>query len=599
MSPEKKQQYSYLRKTFRLVWQEARSPFLGQTILSMLEAVLPLAFLFLLKQLIDMVTTQATAGEWLPSLFWWLLAAMGVVFLLQDLARTTGGWVHQKLSSRLQSTMYDKLHARAVRLDLHHFEQARYYNILNRALREAPYRPALFIRHLIDSLRGSLALLLMIFLLTGFHYTVALVLLAINLPLIGVRLQWSRKMYQWRKDQTERERRIWYVNWLLTGERAATEQRLFGLGPFFRKRFKANFRDLKEEETRLTGRRALAESLAQIFKTLGVVGAFGLIFYQTARGQISTGSMVMYLLAFQRGLTYLRDALTGLAGLHEDSLFLGDVFDFTSLEVSDEPQDSGTAGPLEEIRFEKVGFRYPGKAEWAVRDLTFSLKKGEILALAGPNGAGKTTVVKLLCRLYTPEEGRILLNGRDLQEISPSAYKKLIATVFQDFMLYRLSIEQNIAFGDVTRPTEEEELWVAARKAGVAEVIHGQKRQMETLIGSLFGDSTNLSWGEWQKLALARALYRNSPLLVLDEPTSAMDAYAEADLLERFQELQEEKTCLLISHRMANLRQANRILMLDKGRKVEEGSHEQLMQQKGMYYELFSRQATRYAKEGQ
>jgi ATP-binding cassette subfamily B protein len=308
--------------------------------------------------------------------------------------------------------------------------------------------------------------------------------------------------------------------------------------------------------------------------------------------------MAMFILAFRQGMMYIKDIFSSLAGLYEDSLFIGDVFGFLNLKekiVAEAPEIVPTSFS-NKLDIQNLSFSYPGNNQPVINNVSFEIRKGEIVAIVGPNGAGKSTLVRLLCRLYDPETGHIKLDSNDIRKMDPGAYRKLFSVVFQDFMLYNLSAGENIRLGNTSIEDPKEKISSSASLTGVDDLISTLPKGYDTVIGNLFDDSRELSWGEWQKIALARALFRNAPILILDEPSSALDAETEYEIFSRFREIVKGKTSILISHRFTNVKLADRILVFNKGEVEESGTHEELMMNKGLYYNMYVKQSSRFDK---
>jgi ATP-binding cassette subfamily B protein len=306
--------------------------------------------------------------------------------------------------------------------------------------------------------------------------------------------------------------------------------------------------------------------------------------------------MAMFLLAFRQGMVYIRELLGSIGGLYEDSLFIGDTFEFLNLKekIVAVPPEIVPSGLNKSIEVENLSFKYPGNTETTINNVSFSVKKGEIIALVGPNGAGKSTLAKLLCRLYDPDSGSVKLDGADIRNMDPDKYRKLLSVVFQDFMLYNLEAGENIRLGNIDEQNPGEKVKSAAGISGMHDLINNLPDGYSTSIGNLFDDSRELSWGEWQKLALSRALFRDAPILILDEPSSSLDADTEYDIFSRFREIVRGRTSILISHRFTNVSLADRIIVLDKGAIAESGTHEELMKKKGMYFSMYTKQTSRF-----
>jgi ATP-binding cassette subfamily B protein len=297
-------------------------------------------------------------------------------------------------------------------------------------------------------------------------------------------------------------------------------------------------------------------------------------------------------------MIYIKDLFGALAGLYEDGLFIGDTFEFLNLKenvIANEPVI--IPQPLNErIVVDNLNFTYPGNNTNTIRNVSFEIKKGEIIALVGPNGAGKSTLVRLLCRLYDPDSGSVRYDDTEIRNIDPEEYRKQFSVVFQDFMLYNLSAGENIRLGNIHETNPDNKIKASALVTGIHELINGLPGSYETVIGNLFDDSRELSWGEWQKIALARALFRDAPVLILDEPSSSLDAETEHDIFSRFREIVKGRTSILISHRFTNVNIADRIIVLDKGSVAESGTHDELMKRGGLYFRMFTMQSSRFIK---
>jgi ATP-binding cassette subfamily B protein len=294
----------------------------------------------------------------------------------------------------------------------------------------------------------------------------------------------------------------------------------------------------------------------------------------------------------------IKDLFGSLAGLYEDSLFIGDIFEFLNLKenITAVPPVADVKDLNKSISAENLSFTYPGNNEKTIDNLTFEIRKGEIIAIVGPNGAGKSTLVRLLSRLYDPDSGSVKIDGNDIKHIDPDSYRKMFSVVFQDFMLYNLDAGENIRLGNIGAENPEEKIVASASVSGIDDLIKNLPNGYSTVIGTLFDDSRELSWGEWQKIALARALFRDAPVLILDEPSSALDADTEYEIFRRFREIVRGRTAILISHRFTNVSLADRIIVLNKGAIAETGTHYELMNRKGIYFTMYTKQSSRFEK---
>jgi ATP-binding cassette subfamily B protein len=322
------------------------------------------------------------------------------------------------------------------------------------------------------------------------------------------------------------------------------------------------------------------------------------IAHQTISGKLSLGQMAMFLLAFRQGMIYIKDLFSSVAGLYEDSLFIGDTFEFLNLKeniAAAEP--TIVPQPLnKKILVDNISFTYPGNNFKTISNVSFEIKKGEIIALVGPNGAGKSTLVRLMSRLYDCDSGNIKYDDTDIRNIDPEEYRKHFSVVFQDFMLYNLTAGENIRLGNIDGKNPESRIKASAETTGINDLIDNLQNGYDTVIGNLFDDSRELSWGEWQKIALARALFRDAPVLILDEPSSALDADTEYEIFSRFREIVKGRTSILISHRFTNVSLADRIIVLNKGEVAETGTHDELMKKGGIYYTMYTKQSSRFNK---
>jgi ATP-binding cassette subfamily B protein len=412
-----------------------------------------------------------------------------------------------------------------------------------------------------------------------------------------VRLKYSGKLYHWQRGRTQVERKASYFNWMLTGDSHAKEIRLFNLGDLFKNRFGILRKQLRRERLDISRKRSVAEMGAQAGATLAVFGSLAFIAFRTIQGTITLGDMVMYFQAFQRGLGYLRGTLGGVADLYEDSLFLSNLYEFLDLEpkVKEPLHPVSVPQPMKKgIFFENVSFKYPAGNGKGLEDISLSIAPREVVALVGENGSGKTTFVKLLCRLYDPNEGTISVDGIDLRHFETVAFRHQISVIFQDYVKYHLTARENIWFGNIILPSEHQSIETAAYYSGADELIEGLPKRYETILGKWFEDGEELSIGEWQKIALARAFLRDAQIIVLDEPTSALDAKTEYEVFKNFRQLLNGRSAILVSHRFSTVRMADRIFVFDQGKIKENGTHQQLMQLSGKYAYYFEKQAQYY-----
>jgi ATP-binding cassette subfamily B protein len=583
-------------ESLRLVWASAPGWTFVNIVISVGRSILPLALVFLIKLLIDAITKASASGTGQINDILPLIIAVVSVFFLDEVSLEFSGFIRKKQALKLESFMYGLLHRKSVSLDLINFEHPSYFDCLSRASAEAPWRPNSILNNLVSVFRGLLSLLLMAGLLASLEWWIVIVLLAVNIPAVWLRLHFADIIYDFQKRVTPEARKSAYFNWLLTGDRPARELRLFGLGDYFISLFRESFAKHKEKELDIIKRRTTIELISNIFKAAALLLVLLFIGNKTIGGNLSLGQMAMFILAFRQGMLYIREIFGSVAGLYEDSLFIGDVFDFLNLKEKITAAAPGVK-PVElknSISAENITFSYPGNNVPVIKNISFNIKKGEVVALVGHNGAGKSTLVRLLCRLYDPDSGVIKYDGDDIKQMNPEEYRKHFSVVFQDFMLYNLSAGENIRLGNIGKAGEAGPADKPAQATGIHELISSLPAGYDTVIGNLFDDSRELSWGEWQKIALARALYRNAPVLILDEPSSALDADSEYQIFSRLREIIQGKTTILITHRFTNVKLADRIIVMSKGAVEENGTHDELMKKKGIYYNMYTRQSSRF-----
>ena len=585
------------RRAIGMVFTASRNHTWLLIFLSLFASILPLALIWSIKKLIDVVTVAAETGSYDSArMAIYMAVAIAVLYFLEESIQSLINIVRKKQSYRVESYMFGLIHNKSISLDLLHFENPEYYDTLSRASREAPYRPSSIVANITGLLRSGISLLLMAGLLSFLNIWLLALLIVANIPGIWLRIHFSDILYNFKKEQSPTARKAAYFNWLITGDRPSRELRLFGLGEYFSGIFKKHFDQQQTEEIKIIRKRSMIELVSGLFKAVAVLVAIWYIVNQTIGSWISLGDLAMYLLAFRMGMTFLKQMLGSLAGLYEDNLFVSDVFEFLNLEeklIAVEPV-AKVRSLIGAIEFDKLCFSYPGTGSNVLCDLDLDLRKGETLALVGANGAGKTTLARLLCRLYDPTEGRIKIDGNDIKNIDPLEYRRMFSVLFQDFMLYNMSAGENIAAGDIKNMDDRKRLELSAETAGIKTFIEALPRSYDTVIGRLFDDSRELSWGEWQKIALARALYRQSDILLLDEPASALDAESEYELFNRFKNIAGGRTCLLISHRFSNVSIADRIALLEKGKISELGSHDELIKLGGQYAKMYKLQKSRF-----
>ena len=589
---------SPLRQGLGLVMQSGRGWLAAQLLLMVLQSVIPLLALWLLKQIIDTIAAGLVGGEGADpgQLGMWVLLAGGVAIIgaaLRNLSTLVTEAQSQRLSDHVQEILYRK----SLEVDLEFYESTEYHDALLRAQAEAPVRPSRVVAALAQIGQAGLSLAAMTGLLLAFHWMLTAALLAAALPGLFVKTRFSARLYAWTRRRTQVERLTRYFTTILTSIDYAKELRVFGLGEEFRRRHRVLRKQVMRERLQMTTRQTMQELVAQSLTVAAVFAAMFFIAQRALVGAISVGDVVMYFGAFQRAQEFFRDVLRGLAALYENNLFLADFVRFLRLEprVVDPPQPRTFPSPVRQgIEVEGLTFRYPGTERDVLRDVSFAIRPGEHVALVGENGSGKTTLVKLLCRLYDPGAGAVRIDGIDLREMRVDDVRGNFSVVFQDYAKFYLTARENVWLGNVTLPIDSEIIIEAARRTGADAVIRALPFGYDTMLGRQFENGVDLSVGQWQKLALARAFLRNTPFIVLDEPSAALDPRAEAEVFDHFHELAHGRTAIFISHRLSTVRRADRILVMVDGRIAEAGPHEELVERAGVYASLFETQAKHY-----
>lgn len=551
-----------------------------------------------MKRLIDTLTlgvSGATPETLQAALLW--IGLIGLVSLLGDGCSALSKLTQTVQTEAVSDRVHSLLHTKSIQVDLQYYENTDYYNTLHRAQEQATYRPQMVLASLLQVGQSGLSLLGILALLSSLNWMVPLLLSIATIPGILMRVRYTGKAYGRVSSWTESERQSDYFHTLLTTEPHAKEIRLFDLGSLFSQWFQTLRTKIRREKIYLATQQSRIDLITNGSATLAVCVAGGITAHQTIQGAITLGGFVMYYQAFGRGQGFLRELLSNLIGLYENSLFLQDFYQFLDLKPTIvEPEDPKPLSPSWEtgIHLENVSFNYAHSQRSVIKNINLTIEPGEVVAIVGANGAGKTTLIKLLCRLYQPTTGTITLDGVDLGNYSITDLHRQISVLFQDYIHYQLTVKENIWLGDIEVEPDSERIWAAAHAAGAHPTIDRLPHGLDTRLGNWFEQGEELSIGQWQKIALARTFLRDARLVILDEPTSALDPQAEAEVFARFRQLVRGRTAIIISHRLSTIKMVDRILVLSDGQLTESGSHEELMQQQGLYARLFTTQAQHY-----
>ncbi|HWZ58736.1 MAG TPA: ABC transporter ATP-binding protein [Gemmatimonadaceae bacterium] len=597
----------YVPPFIALIWRTNRLLCAAMIILRVARAATPLATLWVAKLIIDTVVHARAVG---PHPSWsrlWSLVALEIAIVLGDQAISRASTLVESLLGDLFTNHVSILiMEHAATLDLAQFENAQFYDTLERARQNSTARLTL-LGQVLSIGQSTLTLISLGGALVAFNPWLLVLLVLAILPSFVSETHYSRRAYSLFFGRTEGRRMLEYLRYLGAGDRSAKEVQMFALSPWLIDRFRTLSRQFYEENKALAVRRALVSGALPMLGTLGYYVAYLFILADAARGLITIGTLTFLASSFSSSRAYIQGILATARDIYEQTLYLRDLFVFFEITptIVGRPAALTVPRPIERgFTFEDVGYQYQESDRWAIRHISFTLHAGERLAVVGENGAGKTTLTKLLTRLYDPTEGRILLDGVDLREYDIGDLRRAIGVIFQDFIRYDLRFDENIGLGEIelarhsldanppapTCPAIEE----AAARALASSLLPRLPAGYRQMLGRRFEGGVDLSGGEWQKVALARAYMRDAQVLVLDEPTAALDARAEYEVFVRFSELTTARTAVLISHRFSTVRMADRIIVLQAGQLVDQGRHEDLVERSGLYSELFQLQAAGY-----
>ncbi|HEY7898728.1 MAG TPA: ABC transporter ATP-binding protein [Gemmatimonadaceae bacterium] len=602
---ERRAALRHVPKLIGMVWHTHRGYALTMMLLRVARAFVPVATFWIGKLIIDGVIA-ARAGNGRLDLLWrYIIMELAIVSAGEIMARVSA-LVESLLSDLFSNKMSVRLMEHAATLDLAQFENPDFYDHLERARRQTVGRIAL-LTQLLGIGQDFLTLLTLAgALVISSPWLLALLVIAIVPSFLGethyASLGYSL-LFRW----TPERRQLDYLRYVGASDETAKEVHMFGLAGWLTRKYDELSQRFYDENKKLSIRRAIVSTLLSFLGTLGYYGAYVIILLSAVRGQITVGTLTFLAASFGRGRDVIQNILMAASGVYEQALYLRDLFEFFEMKptISGRLDAPMVPDPIQQgFIFENVGFQYPGSEErWAVRGLNLTLNPGERIALVGENGAGKTTITKLLARLYDPSEGRILLDGRDLREYDLASVRSTIGVIFQDFVRYDMRFDENIGVGEIDAVEQALEgmnepvpalIETAAEQSLAASLLPRFKEGYRQMLGRRFENGVDLSGGEWQKVALARAYLRAAQVLILDEPTAALDARAEYEVFLRFSELVAGRMAVLISHRFSTVRMADRIVVLNDGQLEEEGTHEELLAHAGLYNELFTMQAAGY-----
>ncbi len=592
--------FSNVGRTLRLAWDVDRTLTLRYLGAQIADALLPVALAYVGKRIVDeVVAGRADPAYGARAALGWVAVELAL-FVGKHAAAQLAGYLAALLRTRLAAHVDVLIFHKALGLSIRHFEDPDFMNMLERARKESGWRPVEIITHGFSLARDVVTIAGFAALLLPFSPWAVLALALASLPFLA-EMRYAGEEYAIKLGRTQDERQSGYLQSLLTSDWYAKEVKLFSLGPMLIERYRGYQDRFLDQDRRFALRRGLSVTLLGAASALTFYVIYAWVVVRTVTGAITLGEMTLCLAAFRQGQGAFQSMMTAISRTYEDNLYVQNLFDYLALPDDDRAEPAfapaGPPGaPPPGIDFEHVTFRYPGAEGAALADVSFRVAPGETVALVGPNGAGKTTLVKLLTGLHAATEGRILLGGDDVAGIERGALRSRVGAVLQDFVHFHFTAGENIGLGWLPDLDDPERVAQAARDGGASELVEKLPAQYRTMLGRWFGGE-QLSGGQWQRIALARAFMRRSELLVLDEPTASIDAEGEHELFERFRSLKANRTAILVTHRFGTVRMADRIVVLDGGRVVELGTHAELVALGGLYARMFRMQAAGYALE--
>ena len=593
-------QLPYLPQALALVWRAARGWTIIWGVLLLIGGLLPAVTVYLTREVVNSLAAalessadpsfvRTSLGQ---ALF--LVALMAGLMLFKVLLGGVSSWVQTMQSEKVQDHLYHLVHTQAITLDLAFYEAPEYYNRLHRARHDAMSRPLALVENIGTLLQNSLTLLAMAGILLPFGLWLPPMLLFSVLPAFLIVWRYTLRKNEWRLRTTSDQRRMNYYEQILTTRHNAAEVRLFGLGKHFQQGFQTLREKLRGERLAIMRDETFAQLVAGSLSLLITGLVMGFVVWQAlangsnsgGEADLTLGDLALFYQAFNKGQGLMRTLLGNVGQIYTNLLFLENMFEFLALtpQITDPPQPVPMPSPImkEAIRLSQISFRYPGSERCALNNFNISIPAGKMVAIVGENGAGKSTLIKLICRLYDPESGQITIDGINLRDIALDDLRRQITILFQQPVHYHTTAAENIWHGDISTPLSKPKIEAAAQAAAADTPINRLPEGYETILGKWFGGA-ELSVGEWQRVALARAFLRQAPIIILDEPTSAMDSWAEADWMARFRDLTAGRTSIIITHRFTTAMQADIIHVMMAGQIVESGSHEELLALGGRY----------------
>jgi len=581
-------------QVFRLLSYSSRKLSIAVAVVTFLEAGFAILGIWLIKALVDALSGATVVTE-NSAYVLVLLGATGAATLATLLAQSYGSLLRTRQGMLVADHIDGEIHDRAINVDLGFYESPAYFDSLQRARQAGTQRPAQMVTTALLLGKSVVLLVAVLGMLAGIEWRLLPVLVFAVVVALVVRLYFTRRLYEWQRQRVRLERRASYLDWLLTSDMHAKELRLHDLGTLLRDAYSKLRWQIRSEQLRIEKAKMLGEVGVAVVGASVFVGAIAWLVLRALAGNFSLGDLVLFVLLFRRAEQSGRETVTSISRLYEDQLYLSQLFSFLSVE----PKLRAPAAPLPlpepvsvGLRLENVSFRYPNSQRYALEDIDLFLPAGKLVALVGENGSGKTTLIKVMTRLYDPDEGRVTLDGIDIRSFDPIAYRKQFSVIFQDFAKYATTANENIWYGDAGTSQDVSRNRDAALRAGADEFLRVLPKGYDTPLSRIFDDGHELSIGQWQRVALARAFLPDTSFIIMDEPTSAVDPAAEMELFDSLRDRIGNRGALIISHRLSTIRHVDYTYVLSGGQIVEHGHHDELVQAAGNYADLFGRQAS-------
>lgn len=581
---------TYIKKILKIVWDCSPGLTVARVVLLVINAILPLIPLYLMKLLLD-----AFAEDVKPTMNYitWILVGFAVVKILSIIVGQISTYVNLLQSDIVADHMSNIVISKTLHTDMEYFDSDVYHDIFQRAIASSSGRPLQVLGVVMGLVSNLISLAAVVVMLVRLHWGIIAVLVIIAIPVAVIRWYFTDQMVDLREIQTQKDRKAGYFKHVLTSLDYAKEVRIFAYGRKLRDRFLALRMQLRVEKRNLYLKQTRSIGVAQGVESIAIITALGFIAYRAIKGAISVGDIALYYGLFQKGQSNISGVLKSFVSIHENRRYLEHLFTFLDLEtkITDPVKPIDIDDKVNTLSFENVSFTYPSTNKKILDDVSFEVKKGEIIAIVGENGSGKTTLVKLITRLYEKNAGKIKINGTDIANFRLSDLRRKFTVIFQMFSKYNATVVENVQWADIEKKIDPNKVVEATQRAHAQKFIETLPNKYQTSLGRSFRQGEELSGGQWQKIALSRAFYKDAEIIVLDEPTSFIDPLAEEDIFASLKKVAENKILVLITHRIYNLRMADKILVMDQGKIVEQGNHAELMAQNGLFKEMFDKQS--------